>query len=125
MFQEDLSIFFSDFAEDCAVTFEDTSKTNFTFKGIFEDPYAATQLGTYRVVISEPTLLVEFTDQIESLRRNDRITINERVYIVLGKPESDGTGTGRIKLAEVELQDGESEEVSKVPPPSEEQGLYE
>lgn len=125
MFDEDISIFFTDFAEDCAVTFEDTSKTNFSFKGIFEDPYAATQLGTYRVVISEPTLLCEFTDEVESLRRNDRITINGRVYIVLGKPEHDGTGVGRIKLAEAELQDGDSEEVKEIQPPDDEMGLYE
>lgn len=125
MFDEDISVFFTDFAEECAVTHEDTGKTNFSFKGIFEDPYAATQLGTYRVVISEPTLLAEFTDDIEGLRRNDRITINERAYIVLGKPEHDGTGVGRIKLAETELQDGDSEEVTKKQPPDDEAGLYE
>ena len=125
MFDEDLSIFFTDFAEDCAVTFEDTSKTNFSFKGIFDDPYAATQLGTYKIIITEPTLLCEFTTAVESLRRNDRIRINERDYIVLGKPEHDGTGVGRIKLAETERQDGESEEVAKIPPPDDNQGLYE
>ena len=125
MFQEDLSVFFTDFAEDCMVTHEDTDKTNFTFKGIFEDPYGAVQLQTYKVIITEPTILCEFTDEIESLRRNDRITINERVYIVLGKPEHDGTGVGRIKLAEAELQDGDSEEVKEIQPPDDEMGLYE
>lgn len=121
-FEEDFSIFFNldDFGVECTTVFAEGRETNFTFLGIFEDPYAATQLGTYRVVISEPTILCEFTDAIETLRRNDEIVVGGRTYIVLGKPEPDGTGTGRIELAEANLQDDESSTL--VP---DEGGLYE
>ena len=121
-FEEDFSIFFDidDFGVECTTMFAEGRETNFTFLGIFEHPDAQLQLSTYRVIISEPFILCEFTDAIESLRRNDEITIDGRTYIVLGKPEADGTGTGRIKLAEASLQDDESSTL--VP---DEGGLYE
>ena len=113
MFVEDLTIFFKDFGVESTTEFADATKENFTFLGIFEDPYAATQLGTYRVVISEPTLLCEETEDISGLRKNDKIIINTVIYVVLGSPKSDGTGVVRVELAEAVRQDDESSDLDE------------
>ena len=119
-FEEDLSVFFADFGSDCVAEFADEAQANYEFEGIFEDPYAATQLGTYRVVISDPTLLVKGTEQIDLLRRNDVVTVDERRYIVTGKPEDDGTGVARVKLVVDTAQDDQSSSLSE-----DELGLFE
>ena len=119
-FEEDLSVFFDDFGSDCVAEFADEAQADYEFEGIFEDPYAATQIGTYRVIISEPTLLVKATTEIDALRRNDVVTIDGRRYIVLSKPEDDGTGVARIKLAEETAQDDQSSSLTP-----DELGLFE
>ena len=97
-FAENFNIFFADFGVDCVADYQDEDLDDYEFIGIFEDPFAATQIGTYRVIISDPTLLVIETPQINLIKKDDRITVDGRRYIVLGQAKDDGTGISRIPL---------------------------
>ena len=97
-FEEDLSVFFDDFGVGCMTDFQDAGRADFSFEGIFEDPYAATQLGTYRVLISEPTLLVQMTPEVQRIAKNDQIMVDGAVYHALSPAEDDGTGVARIRV---------------------------
>ena len=99
MFDENLDIFFTDFATE--VLMPDGSTV---IKGIFEDPYTAAQLGSYRVVSVNPTLLCKWED-VKTLRHNDTLTIEKEVYCVEGTAHHDGTGVARIILVKRSLTD--------------------
>lgn len=106
MFEEDLDIFFQtkDFAVDVTLKYQDTAKADVSIKGIFEDPYAAAQLGSYRVVSTNPTLLCKW-DDAKSLCHNDTAVIDTVEYCVEGTPHHDGTGVCRVLLIDKRFND--------------------
>jgi len=109
-FTDDLDdIFFTDFAIDVTLRFADTTKEDITIKGIFEDPYAAARLGSYKVVSANPTLLAKDTPDVNALSSGDTCIIGDKTYIVEGTPHFDGTGVTRIMLIDETNTDNASE----------------
>ena len=109
MFDENLDDFFTDFAVDVTLQFKDTNKDDITIKGIFEDPYAAASLGSYRVVATNPVVMTKWTEEVAGLSKSDKALINGTEYIVEGTPAHDGTGIARIMLIEASLTDDQSQ----------------
>ena len=106
MFQEDLALFFKDFGVDVTLQYTDPDRPDVPIIAIFEDPYAAAQLGSYRVVATNPVLLAEYTDAVKGLLPNDVAVISGDRYKVEGAPHHDGTGVCRILLIDETLNDG-------------------
>ena len=105
MFDENLDLFFTDFAVDVTLKYQDDTKTDASIKGIFEDPYAAAQLGSYRVVSTNPILLAKWSPDTSELVHNDTAVIDDVEYFVEGAPHNDGTGICRILLIDKKLND--------------------
>ena len=107
-FTEDLdNIFFQEFAIDVHIlTIQGAPVESETtpLQGIFEDPYAVAQLGSYRVVSANPILICKW-DEAKRLRHGDRLIIEDLCYCVEGTPHRDGTGICRIHLIEETLTD--------------------
>ena len=109
-FEADLdNIFFTDFAIDVTLRFQDTRKEDVAIKAIFEDPYAAARLGSYKVVSANPTLLAKDTPDVNGLSSGDTCIIGNKTYLVEGTPHFDGTGVTRIMLIDETNTDNASE----------------
>jgi len=122
-FDEDIGVFFDtkDFAVEADIreTRQDAQNTT-RIKGIIEDPYAVAQLGSYRIVATNPIFMTEWTDAVEALRHNHFLFItdkdgNTETYRVEGQPIHDGTGIARILLVDESTQDSHSESAVKLP----------
>ena len=106
-FSEDLdNIFFQEFAVPVQIlTIQGAPvESETSIQGIFEDPYAVAQLGSYRVVSANPILICKW-DEAKRLRHGDRLIIEDLKYCVEGTPHRDGTGICRINLIEETLTD--------------------
>ncbi|MYF97786.1 hypothetical protein F4212_01425 [Candidatus Poribacteria bacterium] len=123
-FEENLDVFFNtkDFAIEVEISPERTSPQNQRTKitGIFEDPYAAAQLGSYLIVATNPVFMTKWSPPVEALRHNHFLFItdedgNQKTYRVEGQPKHDGTGIARILLVDELTQDEPSEDAVTLP----------
>ena len=106
-FSEDLdNIFFQEFAVPVTIiTIQGAPvESEKKLQGLFEDPYAVAQLGSYRVVSANPILICKWSDA-KQLKHGDRLIIEDLRYCVEGTPHRDGTGVCRINLIEETLTD--------------------
>ena len=112
MFQENFDLFFNtdEFALEAKVSKSDNPQEDFTVKGIFEDPYAAAELGSYRIVATNPVFLCEWTVDIAGLRHAHILTIGDTRYRIEGVPHHDGTGLARIHLIDESYNDEQSDQ---------------
>ena len=96
-FRDDIQgVFLKDFGVDTTVTKDDA--TTFEMRGIVNSDYEKARVGGYRVDTQNLSLLVEETDDVSSIRRNDVIEMDGTSYKVVGQPESNGTGMALIRM---------------------------
>lgn len=105
MFQEDLSIFLKDFAENAVFTLSDN--TTLSIKGIFDEAYYNPQLGEIDLDASQPRLTC-ISAEIAAVKKNDTVLIpantamgrnTEKIYTVF-RIQPDGTGISMVVLSD-------------------------
>lgn len=96
-FTEDIeNVFLAEFAVAATITKE--SGDTVDVMGIFNSTYEDVRVGGYHIDTQNPNFLVEYTDEVRDVRRNDLIAIDGDSYRISSTPRSDGTGMAYIYL---------------------------
>jgi len=68
------------------------------FQAIYDEAFLNAELGAYEIDTSRPRLTAAASD-VAGVARGDEATVDGDVYVVLGPPQTDGTGWAVIPLA--------------------------
>jgi len=68
------------------------------FPAIYDEAFLNADLGEYEIDTTRPRLTAAASD-VAGVARGDEATVEGQVYVVLGPPQTDGTGTAVIPLS--------------------------
>lgn len=93
MFEEDLDLFFEDFAQDVVFTLPDGART---VKAIFNTPEQSVAIYDVTIEVGKPYLTMKTSDTV-GIRKQMPVTVGAQSFKV-AKVTHDGTGTTAVYL---------------------------